>query len=461
MRAKQRDTNQLTLNTTIEQQIDLHRPLCTLSRVINWNKFETEFKNLYSENMGAPAKPIRLMVGLHILKHLRNLSDESVVEQWGENLYYQYFCGETIFRPQQPCASSELVHFRDRIGSAGMELILQESIRVQTLDSDGNHKPKGSGWKEKEMIADTTVHEKNITFPTDDKLYKKIIGKCVGIAQKEQLELRQSYSRTVRKLSYRQRFRRSKRNMHLARKADKKIKTIAGRLVREMERKLSPEQMSKYSVEIELFKRVLNQKKDDKNKIYSLHEPQTQCISKGKAHKRYEFGSKGSLMIGKESGIIFGALNIEKNDYDGHTLGLAMEQFKRLNGYEPRKIIADLGYRGIKKIGRTEVVTPNMGAGRTKYQKQRQRNEHRRRASIEGKISHVKYDFRMHRNYYKGISGDHINIVLAAAASNFKRWLRIYAESIKKILSDMFGLLVEFFGLSCPKTFASEMETTF
>ena len=87
---------------------------------------------LYCSNNGRPAHPIRLMCGLLILKHLRNVSDEMVVSQWSENAYYQYFCGGLEFIPKQPCDASELVHFRNRIGEEGMELILAESIRVNT-----------------------------------------------------------------------------------------------------------------------------------------------------------------------------------------------------------------------------------------------------------------------------------------------------------------------------------------
>ena len=98
-------------------------PLYKLADKIDWAKFDTAFALLYSRNNGRPAKPIRLMCGLLILKHLRNLSDESIVEQWSENAYYQYFCGIQEFSPGAPCASSELVHFRNRIGKKGIELI--------------------------------------------------------------------------------------------------------------------------------------------------------------------------------------------------------------------------------------------------------------------------------------------------------------------------------------------------
>src|SRR5664279_2242591 len=91
----------------------------------------------------------------------------------------------------------------------------------------------------------------------------------------------------LKKLLMDQRFRNHPKNKGKARKADKKVKTIAGRLVRELERKLPP---GLHQTILTLFKQVLAQKKTDSNKIYSLHEPHVQCISKGKEHKKYEFG---------------------------------------------------------------------------------------------------------------------------------------------------------------------------
>ena len=133
-----------------------HHPLYILSNRIDWKKFEDSFEKHYSETTGAPAKPIRMMVGLLILKHVRNLSDESVVAQWAENSYHQYFCGEQYFASQEPCVPTEMVEFRKRIAEEGMELILQESICINGKDG-----------QEEDATTDTTVQEKNITFPTD------------------------------------------------------------------------------------------------------------------------------------------------------------------------------------------------------------------------------------------------------------------------------------------------------
>ena len=218
------------------------------------------------------------MVGLLILKQIRNISDESVVEQWSENMYYQYFCGMTEIVPGVPCEASELVHSRNRIGEAGIELIFQENIRINGDDKNDPH-----------VSIDTTVQEKNITFPTDDKLHKKILKKCIQIAEDSNIVLRQKYPRMIKKLSNDQWFRNHPRNKSKARKADKKIKTIAGRLISDLERKLSP--ASIFINDFLLFKQILNQKKTDSNKIYSIHEPDVQCISKGKEHKKYELRS--------------------------------------------------------------------------------------------------------------------------------------------------------------------------
>ena len=159
MLSKPKNTSQLGFFIRFEDQLNQAHPLFQLANVIQWQVFEDSFSKHYSATMGAPAKPIRLMVSLLILKQLRNLSDESIVEQWSENAYYQYFSGEESFRPEQPCVATELVEFRKRIGAEGIELILKESIRVNGKDSNDDT-----------LSGDTTVQEKNITYPTDDKL---------------------------------------------------------------------------------------------------------------------------------------------------------------------------------------------------------------------------------------------------------------------------------------------------
>ncbi len=156
--------------------------------------------------------------------------------------------------------------------------------------------------------------------------------------KKEELSVRQSYTRTLKKLSADQRFRNHPKNKSKARKADKKVKTIAGRLVRELERNLKPD--SVYHTDIELIKKVLAQKRTSKNKIYSLHEPETLCISKGKEHKKFEFGNKASFVYTQNTGLIVGAMGL-RNEFDGHTLEPVLEQTAKLVGKAPKKAVVD------------------------------------------------------------------------------------------------------------------------
>lgn len=412
---KGKSTPQLGFYSTFEEQLSHQHPLYILAGKIQWHVFEEAFKKHYAEE-GRPAKPIRLMVALLMLKHIRNLSDESVVEQWMENVYYQYFSGEKSYACGVPCEASELVHFRKRIGEEGIELILKESIRVNGDDAGDEH-----------VSVDTTVQEKNITFPTDDKLYKKIIARCQKIAQTEGLPVRQTYTRTLKKLSFDQRFRNHPRNKAKARKADRKVKTIAGRLVRELERNLPAE--SRHHDNVQLFKRVLGQKRSDSGKVYSLHEPQVQCISKGKEHKKYEFGNKVSVVHTQNTGVIVGALGF-RNEYDGHTLEKALGQTTRLTGRTPKTATVDRGYKGKSTIGETVVQIPKPFNQKitTRYQQTKLKRSFRRRAAIEPAISHLKADHRLGRNFYRGIFGDNINVMLSAAAFNFKRVMNIYKK---------------------------------
>lgn len=397
----------------LADQLDQKHPLYLLANRINWSVFDDSFKVYYSEKMGAPAKPIRLMVSLLILKYLRNLSDENLVEQWSENLYYQYLSGEQHFQPTIPCVPTELVAFRHRIGEAGMELILKESIRINNPGNDD----MGAV-----ISIDTTVQEKNITYPTDDKLYKKIIKKCWKIADRENIFLRQSYRRTFKKLGHQQRFKNTKTGARQARKAGRAIKTIAGRLVRELARKLSLDALGHYLPALKLYQRVLTQKRGDTNKIYSLHEPDVKCYTKGKEHKKYEFGSKASLLISQKTGIIMGALNFTEQLYDAKTLPEVLEQFERLTGREATEAFVDRGYRGMASYRSTKIHVPKPDKNISKAKRKR----HSRRAAIEPVIGHLKSDYRLCRNYLKGILGDQINLILAAAAMNFKRVMNLW-----------------------------------
>jgi len=414
MRGKGPSQNQLSFcQQSLSEQLNPKHPLYRLAGVIPWESLEKEFSKYYSHT-GRKSHPVRLMLGLLILKQLRNLSDESVVERWVENGYYQYFCGEAYFQWEFPCHPTDLVHFRKRIGEKGVEKILQLSIDLH-----------GKKAQEREILIDSTVQEKNITFPTDTKLYKKIADKCVAIAEEEGVKLRQSYRRTVKKLVLDQRFRNHPKNFKKARRSARKLKTIAGRLVRDLTRKLPDRLQAYYGELLDIFNKVLRQIRQSPNKIYSIHEPQVYCIGKGKAHKKYEFGAKASIAVTKDSGIIVGAVSHPINMHDSKTLVEVISQSSELRGQCPEFAICDKGYRGKSKVGETRILIPKpSGKQASAYQRQKARKRFRKRAGIEAIIGHLKSDYRMFRNYLKGSVGDSINLMLAAAAFNFKKWMR-------------------------------------
>ena len=398
---------------TLAEQCDPRQPLKRLAEKIPWQTFEEAFADLYSEE-GRPAKPIRLMVGLLLLKQLENLSDEVVVERWVRDPYYQFFCGMTEFQWELPCDSTDLVYFRRRIGEEGAGVIMAVSAQLH-----------GDQSAESEVVIDTTVQEKNITYPTDTKLYTKIIVRCWRLADRHGIRLRRRYRKEVRKCLMAQRWRKDPRKRKAAHRAQRKLRTLAGRLIRELERKLPQNVLADQLEAFALYRRVLSQMPRDTDKIYSLHEPGVYCIAKGKDHKKYEFGSKASVVMTKTSGIIVGAIAHPKNVYDGHTLPEVLDQAEAIMNQRPSKAIVDRGYRGRKWVEGTEVMVPGRPPrGQSRSQNARMRQRFRRRAAIEPVISHLKHDFRLFRCFLKGNVGDAINLMMAATAWNLRKWMR-------------------------------------
>jgi Transposase DDE domain./Transposase domain (DUF772). len=414
MKARKKSDNQgQLLGGDLLEHLNPQNPLMLLNRKIPWEFLEKELAPLYGEG-GRPAKPIRLMCGLLILKQLENLSDEHLIEQWVQNPYFQAFCGEHTFQWRAPCASSDLSHFRKRIGEAGVEKIFQVSVTLH-----------GARALEKEVLIDTTVQEKNITFPTDSKLLAKIVSWCWKIGKEFEIQWRRSYKREMKIVIRTINFSRGIKNAKQVGKARRRLRTIAGVLFRELKRKLSTTALKTFADKLEIFGKVLSQRKNDKNKIYSLHEPGTLCIAKGKSHKKYEFGSKVCFVTGKNKGVVLGAKNFEQNLYDGDTVEETVRQMERILNYKPELGIADKGFRGRKKILGVNILTPaNQGHKLSESDKRGNRKRNKRRSAIEPVIGHLKSDFRMARNFLRGTLGDAINALMAAAAFNFKKWMR-------------------------------------
>lgn len=446
----------------LKQIINPKHALCALAGQIDWLKLEIALSKKYNNDQGRPAKPLRLMCSLLILKHLYDLSDEELIEQWIQNPYYQYFGGMSGFQWKQPCASSELVHFRYRIGEAGEELIFTESIRVHDEDPKEDpttKRPKKKGLKkEKRVYSDTTVEEKNITYPTDTKLYKAIARTCGRIARQEGIKQRQSYTRTVPKLMLAQRFRNHPKNKKKALAAQRKLKTIAGRLLREVDRNL-PLSGNRflYSEFLGVAYKVLAQKKDSSKKIYSIHEPHVYCISKGKEAKKYEYGCKVNVVWG-ESGLILAANHLKENVHDSKVIEPALSQFEHLHGYLPDEFVADRGYRGKSEVKGVKVSIPRPPTkSSSPYQRRQNKKKFRKRAGIEPIIGHLKSDFRLSRNFLAGVHGDRHNLMMAVSAFNFRKWIAKYQKTVKTWLN----LISNFYRLSLLNLFRVCLIPTF
>jgi len=402
--------------------INTEHELVILAHKIDWDEAENKFKKYYSES-GRPSVPIRTMIGAILLKQIYNQSDENFVDRWIENPYWQYFCGEVVFQKKKPFDPTEFTHFRNRIGKEGAEELLAISMSLF-----------GNSLKIDIAYVDTTVQEKNITYPTDAKLYRKVLIQARKIARKENIKLRQSYIRVEKELVIKQRFYRHPKRSKEAKAANRKLRTIAGRVTREISKGLKLKGVKTYDEKIGIFNRVLSQTRKSKNKVYSIHEPEVKCIAKGKDSKQYEYGNKSSIVYSKE-GIIIGAMAFTENLYDGDTLAPQLEQVTRLTGKELKEAIGDRGYRGRPKVKGTIILTPKpMSKKSTRYQKQKTREKFRGRAGIEPIFGHLKSDHRMWRNFLKGNAGDEFNTIIAATAFNIKKFLNRVKSRLRNII---------------------------
>jgi len=420
----------------LSDMIDPKHELALLTNRIDWEYFEKEFSPLYS-NVGQPGVPIRMMVGCIILKQMENLGDETLTKKWIRDPYMQYFCGMRCFEHRFPFDPSDFVHFRKRIGQEGFEKIFAYSVRV---NGENTAAPK-AGENVRWHLSDTTVQENNTAFPTDAKLCRKVIDGCNRIAGAEGIKLRRSYRRESKQLLMDSYNGKHPKRAKQAKKARKRLKTIANVQIRDLKRKMNAAQVSKYGGGLELYQRAVNQKQHDGDKVYSLHKPFTRCVSKGKAHKQYEFGNKVGIIVTGNKGrkIITAVKAFKDNPFDGHTIEPLLEQMER-NGHRlPDEIIYDRGGKGKKEIKGVKIMTPDKPKKTdTGYMKKEKRKRFRSRAGIEAVIGHLKSDFRMAQNYLHGEAGIQINALMSCAAWNLKKLMAVLGEQAVRLFARLF-----------------------
>ncbi len=396
-----------------DQILNPGHELVQLAHKIDWPGMEAAFVDSYCPDIGAPAKAIRLMVGLQYLKYAFNESDESVVARWTENPYWQYFCGYTHMQHECPIHPTSMTKWRNRVGAERLEALLNETIALAVREK---HLPKKDL---KRVTVDTTVQEKNITHPTDSKLLYKAIRKLGDAAKSRGIELRQSYVRVGKRAAVMAgRYAHAKQFKRMHRQL-RKLRTYVGRLIRDIRRKATDIDENLATL-LDHAERIRGQQPKDKNKLYSLHEPEVQCIWKGKAHKRYEFGQKIALATTNRSNWFVASQLCEGNPYDGHTLTETLTAVERVTGVSVADVYVDKGYRGHGYTGEAAV---HIAGQRRKNTTRAERKRRRRRSAIEPKIGHLKSDHRMDRCFLARLAGDAINAVLAAAGSNLRKLL--------------------------------------
>ncbi len=350
------------------------------------------------------------------------------MERWVENPYWQYFCGFKTMQHEVPLHPTSLTKWRQRVGEEQLLELLAETIATAQREGHATRQDLSR------VNVDTTVQEKNITHPTDSKLYHRAIVKLDEAAKQRGVKLRQTYVRVAKpaaikvgRYAHAKQFKRMRRQL-------KKLRTWLGRVIRDVRRKV-PQPDTALAELLQLCDRLHAQQPTDKKKLYSLHEPDVMCISKGKARQRYEFGQKVSVTTSNRGNWIVGVDLCKANPYDGHTLAQAIATVERTAGVTVTDAYVDKGYRGHDYQGAATIHIPGTS---TRNLTRTQKQHRRRRSAVEPKIGHLKSDHRLGRCFLKGLAGDAINLVLAAAGSNLRKLLGAIASALFCCLWSLF-----------------------
>lgn len=396
----------------LAEMINLKHPLVKLADVMDWALIENAFGAHFASTTGRPALSPRLVAGLLYLQHAYDCSDEQIVNTWMENPYVQYFTGETYFQTEAPLDCSSLTRWRKRMGEEGVE-----SMLMVTLDAAQKIGAVKSSSFDR-LIVDTTVMLKAIAHPTDSRLLERSRQHLVKLADEHGIALRQNYNREAPRMvlqigryAHAKQFKRMNRALRT-------LKTRVGRVYRDVQRNLHqiPEAHQARAHDLlSRVNRILTQQRKDKNKLYALHAPEVECISKGKARTPYEFGVKVTVATTLKEGLVVGIRSMPGNPWDGHTLEETVEQASILMDKAPNTVIVDRGYQGVTVEG-VQILRSGQRRGVTRGLKAMIK----RRSAIEPTIGHMKTDGRLGRNPLKGSLGDALHAVLCGAGHNLR-----------------------------------------
>jgi IS5 family transposase len=443
--------NKIKDNTKYQQElflidlkdlIDEKHELVVLTKFIKWQNFYDIFGENYHINKGRKAIDTRLIVSLHYLKHLNNLSDREVVKQWTENPYWQHFSGMNHFCHKMPIHHSSMTRWRDKVSGEQLESMISEilhcGLRSSVIHPD----------EIEETYIDSTVQPKDIAFPTDIKSCNRMREIMVRLAKKDKITLRQNYN----KISKKEIIIASRKRGKDKEKCIKKVKLTMGAVMRDIERNTA-EKSSEMNEALAIANRLYLQTKESKNKVYSCHELDVNCIVKGKAGKPFgEYGCKVSVATSARNNWIIACSGLAGNPYDGHTVSSTIQQIQRITKVIPKNIYVDGGYKGhdYENAGNTDetkskVFVDTVRKGDTDeilWKKMK------RRARIEPIIGHLKARYGMGRCSLKGSKGDNVNAILSGAAMNLKKllkaivffvffWVGIFSGKVEKIISNV------------------------
>jgi transposase, IS5 family len=399
----------------LSQILNPEHRLRLLADIVCWDEPEKEFSGNFTDTKGAPGKPVRLVAGLLMLQHMAGVSDEQAIAIWRENPYWQYFCGYDYFQWDFPINPSSLSRWRKRLGEKGMSKIMEVVLKAGLEVGAVKRKSLES------VIVDTTVMPKNIAYPTDAKLYFKSINILVKEAKEMGIILRQTYTFLSKEALRKACSYSHARQMKRAGREVKRLHTYLGRVQRDIARKLNPKQKELLSSTSEIVEKILAQKRTDKKKIYSVHEPKVECISKGKAHKKYEFGCKASVVVTHKEGFALYVGACHGQPYDGHTLKESLKKSEEITNTKIKRSFVDKGYRG-HGVEDTEIYITGKRGLTLHFKKLL-----RRRQAIEPQIGHMKSDGKLGRNFLKGVLGDKLNAILCGVGHNI-RFILNYLE---------------------------------